>query len=346
MLYMNRFKSIFSRYLVCLMAVILVVTGTACGGPEVSETTTKPKTTASAVVTEKDKTTEAATEKETTTVKVNKENLSSQKVSSSSLPKYSGKAYVTLNGNLPAFTPEEITSRAYENYSSLDGMGRCGVAMACCGREIMPAEGEKRGSISSIKPSGWHQATYDCISGKYLYNRCHLIGWQLSAENANPRNLITGTKNINISGMLPFENLVADYIQETGNHVMYRVTPIFEGNNLVASVVQLEAYSVEDGGDSVCFNVYCFNVQPNVCINYANGYSWSANVSQPTETQPPAQSQEQSQSDTYILNTRSKKIHHPDCPSVAKMSPKNKKEYKGNIQDLLKQGYTKCGNCF
>lgn len=194
-------------------------------------------------------------------------------VNPSTLPAFSGTAYTVVNGNLPNFSSSELTVTGYEKYSSLDPYGRCGVALASCGKEIMPGPDEERGSISSIKPSGWVQAKYSGISGGYLWNRCHLIGWQLSAENANRQNLITGTRYMNISGMLPFENMVADYIRETGNHVAYRVTPIFEGSNLVCSGVQMEAYSIEDDGDGICFHIYCYNVQPGITIDYATGES-------------------------------------------------------------------------
>ena len=192
-----------------------------------------------------------------------------------SVPKYSGKAYVTINNNIPSFSSSELTTKGYEKYSSLDSLGRTQMAIASVGKETMPAAGEKRGDISNINPSGWVQAKYDVVSGGWLYNRCHLIGWQLSAENANKKNLITGTKYLNVSGMLPFENMVADYIKETGNHVAYRITPIYEGKNLLASGIQMEAYSVEDNGEGICFNVYCYNVQPQITINYATGTSKS-----------------------------------------------------------------------
>ena len=188
-----------------------------------------------------------------------------------SVPEYSGKAYVAINGNDPTFSTAELTTTSYEKYSSLDKLGRCGTAIASVGKDIMPTE--ERGSIGDVKPTGWHTVKYDNIDGKYLYNRCHLIGYQLTGENANTKNLITGTRYLNIEGMLPFENMVADYVEETGNHVAYRVTPIFEGNNLVASGVQMEGYSVEDNGDGICFNVYCYNVQPGITINYATGES-------------------------------------------------------------------------
>ncbi len=185
---------------------------------------------------------------------------------------YEGSAYIVLNNNEPEFTAsQKASAKSYEEYSPLDHLGRCGVAIACIGEDIMPA-GE-RGEIGQIKPSGWITAKYDFVDGKYLYNRCHLIGWQLTGENANERNLITGTRYMNVDGMLPFENMVDDYIEETGNHVLYRVTPVFKENELVARGVQIEAYSVEDEGDGICFNVYCFNVQPGVKIDYQTGES-------------------------------------------------------------------------
>lgn len=188
------------------------------------------------------------------------------------IPAYSGEAYVGVNGNVPEFTDADMTTDSFETYSDLDELGRCGVAYACVGRDLMPTE--KRGKIGSVKPSGWHSVKYDFVDGKYLYNRCHLIGYQLTAENANKKNLITGTRYMNTVGMLPFENMVADYIKETDNHVLYRVTPIFEGNNLVAYGVKMEALSVEDNGDGVSYNVFVYNVQPGVVINYENGDSY------------------------------------------------------------------------
>ncbi len=198
---------------------------------------------------------------------------STPSVSLSEIPAWKDSPFAVLNNNVPEFREKELTTKAYEEYSPLDQQGRCGVVKACLGKELMPKAGEKRGSISSIKPTGWVQAFYDHVSGQALYNRCHLIGWQLSSENANRSNLITGTRYLNETGMLPFENMVADYIRETGNHVAYRVTPIFEGDNLVASGVQMEAQSVEDNGEGICFNVYCYNVQPRVEIDYKTGKS-------------------------------------------------------------------------
>lgn len=187
------------------------------------------------------------------------------------IPAFSGEAYVVLNGNVPFFTQEEHTTGSYEFYSELDSLGRCGVAESCIGLDIMPTE--ERGSIGSVKPTGWHSVKYDIVDGKYLYNRCHLIGFQLAGENANPKNLITGTRYLNIEGMLPFENLVADYVQETENHVLYRVTPIFEGEELVARGVVMEGWSVEDDGDGICFCVFAYNAQPGITIDYATGDS-------------------------------------------------------------------------
>lgn len=193
-------------------------------------------------------------------------------VSLDAIPAYDGKAYVAVNNNEPFFMDSDMTTTAFENYSDLDSLGRCGVAYANICRDIMPTE--ERGKIGMIKPSGWHTVKYDVIKDRYLYNRCHLIGYQLAGENANPKNLITGTRYLNVEGMLPFENLVADYVNNTGNHVLYRVTPMFSGSNLVANGVLIEAKSVEDNGGGILFNVYCYNVQPGVGINYENGDSW------------------------------------------------------------------------
>ncbi len=193
----------------------------------------------------------------------------------STIPEYSSSPYVEINNNVPYFTEEDYTTEAFEKYSDL-GNGKAGVAYANICKEIMPKEGEERGEIGSVKElSGWVQKRYDnLIKDKYLYNRCHLIGWQLSGENANKSNLITGTRYLNTEGMLPFENKVAEYINRNeNNHVLYRVTPIFEGNNLLASGVEMEAYSVEDSGKEVKFNVYCYNVQPGIVIDYATGES-------------------------------------------------------------------------
>lgn len=189
----------------------------------------------------------------------------------SNIPEYNGEPYIAVNGNVPFFEDTEVTATSFEEYSDLDNLGRCGVAMASVGQDIMPTE--ERGSIGQIKPAGWHTVKYDCVDGKYLYNRCHLLGYQLTGENANERNLITGTRYLNVDGMLPFENMVADYVMETGNHVMYRVTPIYTGNNLVADGVLMEGYSVEDQGEGITFCVYVYNVQPGVRIDYATGDS-------------------------------------------------------------------------
>lgn len=187
------------------------------------------------------------------------------------LPAVSSEAYVVVNDSVPEFTEKELTTEAYEFYSQLDALNRCGYAMACIGEELMPTE--ERGSIGQVKPSGWQTVKYDIVDGKYLYNRCHLIGFQLTGENANEKNLITGTRYMNVEGMLPFENMVADYIKETGNHVLYRVTPVFDENDLVARGVQMEAYSVEDDGEGISFNVFVYNKQPGVEIDYATGDS-------------------------------------------------------------------------
>lgn len=199
-------------------------------------------------------------------------NTALEAFASETIPEYSGNPYVELNGNLPYFTDEELSTTAFELYSELDSLGRCGAGYANICKEIMPTE--ERGSIGMVKPTGWHTVKYDCIADRYLYNRCHLIGYQLAGENANEKNLITGTRYLNVDGMLPFENEVADYVNDTDNHVLYRVTPVFSGDNLLASGVIIEAKSVEDNGAGVQFNVYCYNVQPGISIDYTTGESW------------------------------------------------------------------------
>lgn len=254
---------------------------------------------------------------------------------------YSGNPYVVLNGNKPEFKEDEITDKSYEFYSKLDSLGRCGYTMACVGKDLMPTE--ERGSISSVKPSGWINNKYDTelVDGGYIYNRCHLIGFQLTGENANKENLITGTRYMNVDGMLPFENMVADYVKETDNHVMYRVTPIYVGNNLLASGVQMEAYSVEDDGEGVCFNVYVYNVQPGIVINYANGDNWLSGETPPqTETES-----ETSRDGKYVLNKATKKIHKSNCSKVNSISEQNRQEHIGLLDDLVAQGYSGCGIC-
>ena len=276
----------------------------------------------------------------------------------SDVPAYSGKAYTSVNGNVPYFTAAELTTTSFETYSDLDTLGRCGVTYACIGQDLMPTE--ERGSIGMVKPTGWHTVRYDgFVDGNYLYNRCHLIGYQLTGENANTKNLITGTRYLNIEGMLPFENMVADYIQETNNHVLYRVIPIFEGNNLLANGVLMEGYSVEDKGAGVSYCVFAYNVQPGIEIDYATGESKLADGAQqeeqktatvtPTpspepEKQEPATGSEASQAD-YILNTNTKKFHYPTCSSVNDMKDKNKQEFFGTRDEAISNGYSPCGRC-
>ena len=282
---------------------------------------------------------------------------------------YSGEPYTAVNNNEPYFTSDNLTTEAFENYSELDALGRCGVAYANVCLETMPTE--KRGSISEVKPTGWHSVKYDNVDGKSLYNRCHLIGYQLTAENANQQNLITGTRYLNVDGMLPFENMVADYVKETDNHVLYRVTPIFTGDNLVADGVLMEGYSVEDEGDGICFCVYAYNVQPGITIDYATGDSWlssekgnsdsssggnsavSQSAADKSGTQQAAVQTESvketsapvSTGTEYILNTNTKKFHYPSCSSVKQMKASNKKEYTGSRDDLIAQGYDPCKKC-
>lgn len=247
-----------------------------------------------------------------------------------SVPEFTGSPYVFIGDGLADFENQELVTDSFEEYSPLDYLGRCQKATACVGQDIMPTE--ERESIGQVKPTGWHTVKYDFVDGKYLYNRCHLIGFQLTGENANERNLITGTRYMNVKGMLPFENMVSDYVKETGNHVLYRVTPVFDGGNLVCRGVRLEAKSVEDGGDGIDFDVYVYNNQPGVVIDYVTGASKEATATESEKTD-------------YVLNTNSKKFHKPDCESVTKMNKENKKDYSGSREALLNQGYSPCGIC-
>ena len=280
--------------------------------------------------------------------------LSSKEEALKNIPEYSSKPYTIVNNNVPFFNDSDLVTYSYEEYSALDSLGRCGTVVANVGKDIMPSE--ERGNIGMIKPSGWHTVKYQGIDGNYLYNRCHLLGYQLTAENANVKNLITGTRYMNVQGMLPFENQVAEYVKETNNHVLLRVTPIFEGNNLLASGVLMEAKSVEDNGAGVLFNVYCYNVQPGVTIDYTTGESEGPEFTGSTQTipkdentstviTPSIETTEVNKEITYILNKNSKKIHYPYCSSVDDMSEKNKLYFYGTLSEAKADGYESCGRC-
>ena len=271
-------------------------------------------------------------------------------ISLSEIPEYSGSPYIEINGNLPFFEPSDYTTSSYETYSPLDSLGRCGVATACIGLDIMPTE-ERESSLTSVTPSGWNQVKYE---GTYLYHRCHLIGFQLTGENANEKNLITGTGYMNVTGMLPFENMVDDYIEETGNHVLYRVTPIYEGNNLVASGVLMEAYSVEDEGDGITFCVYVYNVQPGITINYKTGESNNdGSEFLPDDGKDGNIGKDENENDsttesnktTYILVTSTKKYHESDCTYAKNAKDENKESTTLSKEEIEKQGYSPCGSC-
>lgn len=267
------------------------------------------------------------------------------------LLKYSGKPYAVVNGGIPSFS--QTGTASWERYGELDRLGRCTAAEACIGRDIMPTL--TRGPIGQIKPTGWQTAKYDFVDGKYLYNRCHLIGFQLTGENANERNLITGTRYLNTKGMLPFENMVADYIKDTGNHVMYRCTPVFAGNELVAHGVHLEAYSVEDKGDGICFNVFIFNVQPGVKIDYLTGESSLENENTaPTPTPKPSVTPKPTpkpspsstaQEQSYVLNTNTHVFHYASCRHVSSIKDANRENFTGSRDTLIRRGYSPCGSC-
>ncbi len=256
-------------------------------------------------------------------------------ISISEIPEYDGSPYVVINDNIPEFYNTDYTTKSFEKYYPLDTLGRCQVAYACIGISTMPTE--KRGNIGMIKPSGWQTVKYDNVDGKYLYNRCHLIGYQLTAENANEQNLITGTRYMNVDGMLDFENEVAEYVKSTKNHVLYRVTPMFKDDELVARGVQMEAHSVEDNGKGVEFNVYCYNVQPGIEIDYATGESHIIEASDSHD--------DSSKKQTYIININTKKFHKQGCVHIEDISQENKKAYIGYKESLINNGFTPCGTC-
>ena len=349
--------------------------------PDSSETPTSTKTAKSSVTSTKKAITTVQSDTATSeTIKIPDETpeivttISSDEFDLSNIPAYSGNPYVEVNQNVPYFTENELSTTSYEYYSELDSFGRCGVCIASVGKDIMPTE--ERGEIGAIKPTGWHTVKYiGVIDGNYLYNRCHLIGYQLTGENANTRNLITGTRYMNVVGMAPFENMVADYVNETGNHVMYRVTPIFDGKNLLASGVLMEGKSVEDHGAGILFNVFCYNVQPGIVINYANGESSldeSAGVStQGTENSeiteatqssvvatatPQQEQQTSSATGTYAVNSKNGKIHIVGaCPATgtgdgAMSAPVYFNSYEEaesySITIAPNQSKRKCGNCY
>lgn len=268
------------------------------------------------------------------------------------VPEYDGVPYVEINDNEPEFTEAELTTESYEEYSELDPLGRCGTAEACIGEDLMP-DGERE-DISEVEPTGWENREYDIVDGGYVYNRCHLIGFQLSGENANEENLITGTRYMNTEGMLPFENMVAEYVQETDNHVMYRVTPVFEGDDLVASGVQMEAESVEDGGAGICFNIYVYNVQPEIIIDYSTGANWAdtdsgnektADISAADDSDAENGEDQEPKEQTYILNKNTKKFHKPECSSVDDIKAENKSGFTGTREELIEDGFDPCGKC-
>lgn len=254
-------------------------------------------------------------------------------ISLDQVPDYSGEPFAILNNNVPLFSEGDYTTQSYERYEDLDALNRCTLTVACIGSDLMPTE--DRGNIGQVKPTGWVTAKYDFVDGKYLYNRCHLIGFQLTGENANECNLITGTRYMNVDGMLPFENMVADYIKETGNHVLYRVLPVFEGNELVARGVTMEAWSVEDNGEGICFYVYVYNVQPGVVIDYATGES---------ELAPPAAATDEDKQ-RYVVNTSSGKFHLENCGQWKSIKEENRETFETTRSQMLAWNFEPAGCC-
>ena len=259
------------------------------------------------------------------------EDFNSDAITLDEIPAWSGEPYVELNGNIPVFGEVDPDLGPYEEYYELDELGRCTQAVSCVSTMLMPTE--ERGNISEVKPTGWQRVEYDFIDGGLLYNRCHLIAYQLTGENANEKNLITGTRYMNEEGMNPFEIMVGDYVRETGNRVLYRVTPIFEGDELLARGVQMEAWSIEDNGEGICFNVYCYNVQPGIEIDYATGDNSLMETACDHEAQD------------YVLNTNTLKYHLSTCEGVSDISEENAASFTGCYETLDARGYLPCGTC-
>ena len=280
------------------------------------------------------------------------------------LPEYIGEDFAILHDNIPEFTLWQLKTEAFVSFSPLDALGRTGPGFACLGKEMLPQE--SRGSIGSIQPSGWQTVRYDdLIADKYLYNRCHVIAFALCGDNATPENLFTGTRYLNITLMTQLENSVSQYIQGTGNHVLYRVTPIYQGQNLVASGVQMEGYSIEDHGQTICFNVFVYNIQPGVLIDYETGDSrrdpdYVVPPPSPAESHAPAEEETETllfstedveaeaparTSITYVLNTNTMRFHFPYCSSVNSMSERNRQDFTGTREEALALGYQSCRLC-
>lgn len=342
----------FNQYCLALLTILTLITG--CASSE--ESIKKEESSEQEVLQEQNNSEkeQVSVETQQTSQQDIKENATEDiEISIDDIPEYSGDLYIPIHNNVPYFGKDELITTTFENYSDLDALGRCGVAYANLSKDTMPTS--KRESISKVKPSGWKNKKYDNVDGGWLYNRSHLIGFQLAGENANEENLITGTRYFNAEGMLPFENMIADYIKETDNHVLYRVTPMYHNNDLVAKGVLIEAKSVED--DYIEFCVFVYNVQPDIEINYATGesrqigkneetsYNEDNATSETITEEHNHTSQQNSIATTYILNTNTKKFHLSDCASVKRMSEKNKLTYEGSRQDVINKGYDPCKKC-
>lgn len=352
---MKNYKNKCKNLLLLLVSVLFIVSG--CG--EISHNSNL-KSVASTNQTNSLRRTDELIKEEYVTV----EQLAGGKFEYSSIPDYSGIPYVEVNGNIPYFNNTDIVSESYELYGKLDTLGRCTSSIACLGKDIMPIVTEERGEIGNIKPTGWHSVKYNCVEGKYVMNRCHCIGWQLGAENANENNLVSGTRYMNLE-MLVFENMVAEYIKETNNHVMYRVTPIFVGDELFCRGLLMEGYSVEDRGSKICYNVFFYNIQPGIEFNYQTGESWYIGIFPDNNSSSVIYDMDQFDSETvsddsnsseisplpvekkvtYVLNNRSMKFHFSDCFSVKKISNKNREIFEGNRKYIISIGYEPCEIC-
>ncbi|MGM9960725.1 MAG: DNA/RNA non-specific endonuclease [Allobaculum sp.] len=341
-LYLNRFSHLF-------LSLFVAASLFGCGsGSSDSSGSTAQSITSSQISSESKATSDSQTssvQSEQTSEEWKEPNPAILPITLADIPAYSGQPYVEINNNVPYFEENEKTTTAFQHYFDLDDLGRVTLAYGSLGQEIMPEE--ERGDISSVHPTGWVQNRYDFIKdGQALYNRSHLIAFSLSGQNANPKNLMTGTRYMNTKGMQPFEMRTLDFIKETDMHVMYQVTPMFDGNNLVADGVLIQAKSVEDNGKGLSFNVFCYNVQPGVEINYATGDNRASDDAATTTSQSSGNAgAADAVAQDYVLNTNSHKFHRPDCESVDDMSAKNRQDVHQSREELIAAGYTPCKRC-
>ena len=347
----------------CVLASAFVLSASSCSVPFFEDSAPLGETSTAAVTTEAAAVSVTTAEITTVSVTTVSEVSETEAISSSAasetvdslpeyefvMPEYNGSEIIELNGGKPCFSEDELIPEERISFSDLDSLGRCGTAFCCVGKSILPTE--ERGAIGMVKPAGWHTVKYRCVEGKYLYNRCHLIAYELCGVNADERNLITGTRYLNTEGMLDTENRVRSFVENSGLHVLYRVTPRYEGKELLARGVEIEALSIEDGGRGISLHIFCFNVQPGIIIDHLTGDSTPVDPDDANVEEDPDSSDDSSEvyvppeGVTYIVNTGSRRFHLPNCQSVQDMKAKNRTEYYGTAEELLALGFVPCGAC-